>query len=177
MLPQLPGHPAPGRRPPFHRQPTTDTRPPAPLHRPPTTDNRQTFMSRKLTYDTWLFSTATFIVVVGLVMIYSASAMIATQRFGHGPYYFLTRQLAFLVPGALAMLFLMHVNPAVLQNRRVVYGALAVVALGLVLALFQTPVNGTHRWVQLPWVNLQPSEFAKPAIVIFMASFLSRREG
>lgn len=133
-------------------------------------------MSRRLTYDSWLFTTATLIVVVGLVMIYSASAMIATQRFGHGPYYFLARQLAFLGAGALAMFFLMHVNPAVLQNRRVVYGTLAVVALGLIIALFQTPINGTHRWIQLPWFQLQPSEFAKPAMIVFIAFFLTRRE-
>jgi cell division protein FtsW len=133
-------------------------------------------MSRKLSYDTWLFTTATLIVVVGLVMIYSASAMIATQRFGHGPYYFLTRQLAFLMAGAMAMLFLMYVNPAVLQNRRVIYGALAVVAFGLIVALFQSPINGTHRWIQLPWFQLQPSEFAKPAVILFIAYFLARRE-
>jgi cell division protein FtsW len=133
-------------------------------------------MSRKLQYDTWLFSTATLIVVVGLVMIYSASAMIATQRFGHGPYYFLTRQLAFLVAGSCAMLFLMHVNPAMLRSRRVIYSALAVVALGLIVALFQTPINGTHRWIQFPWFQLQPSEFAKPAIILFIAGFLGRRD-
>jgi cell division protein FtsW len=133
-------------------------------------------MSRKLTFDTWLFSTALLILVVGLVMIYSASAMIATQRFGHGPYYFLMRQLAFLVVGGASMLFLMHLNPAVLQNRRVVYGALAVVALGLIVALFQSPINGTHRWIQLPWFQLQPSEFAKPAVILFIASFLARRD-
>ena len=73
------------------------------------------------------------------------------------------RQLVFLVAGGAAMLFLMHLNPAMLQNRRVVYGALAVVALGLIVALFQSPINGTHRWIQLPWFQLQPSEFAKPA--------------
>ncbi len=133
-------------------------------------------MSRKLQYDTWLFSTAMLILVVGLVMIYSASAMIATQRFGHGPYYFLMRQLAFLVVGGAAMLFLMHVNPTVLQNKRVVYGALAVVAFGLIVALFQSPINGTHRWIQLPWFQLQPSEFAKPAIIVFIAAFLSKRD-
>jgi cell division protein FtsW len=133
-------------------------------------------MSRKLTFDTWLFSTAMLILVVGLVMIYSASAMIATQRFGHGPYYFFMRQLAFLVVGGAAMLFLMHLNPAMLENRRVVYGALAVVALGLIVALFQSPINGTHRWIQLPWIQLQPSEFAKPAIILFIASFLARRD-
>ena len=134
-------------------------------------------MSRKLTYDTWLFGTAMLIVVVGLVMIYSASAMIATQRFGHGPYYFLVRQGVFLAAGALLMLFLMHVNPAFLQDKRVLHGALGLVALGLIVALFQTPINGTHRWIVLPWFQLQPSEFAKPAIILFLASFLARREG
>ena len=133
-------------------------------------------MSRKLSYDMVLFTTATLIVVVGMVMIYSASAMIATQRFGHGSYYFLTRQGAFLVAGAVLMLFLMHVNPALLQDRRVIYGSLALVAVGLVIALFQSPINGTHRWVQLPWLQLQPSEFAKPAMIVFLASFLARRE-
>ena len=133
-------------------------------------------MSRKLTYDTWLFSIATLIVVVGLVMIYSASAMIATQRFGHGSSYFLIRQGAFLVAGALLMVFLMHLNPAVLQDKRVLYGGLGVVALGLIVALFQSPINGTHRWIALPWFHLQPSEFAKPAMILFLASFLSRRE-
>ena len=133
-------------------------------------------MSRKLSYDTWLFGAAMLIVVVGLVMIYSASAMIATQRFNHGPYFFLTRQGAFLIAGAVAMVFLMHINPAILQDRRVVYGSLAVVALGLIIALFQGPINGTHRWVVLPWFQLQPSEFAKPAMILFLASFLARRE-
>jgi len=133
-------------------------------------------VSRKLSYDMVLFATATLIVVVGLVMIYSASAMIATQRFGHGSYYFLTRQGAFLIAGAVLMLFLMHLNPAVLQDRRVIYGGVALVAVGLVIALFQSPINGTHRWVQLPWIQLQPSEFAKPAMIVFLASFLARRE-
>jgi len=131
---------------------------------------------RKLSFDMVLFSTATLIVVVGMVMIYSASAMIAAQRFGHGPYYFLTRQGAFLVAGAMLMLFLMHLNPALLHNRRVVYGALALVVLGLIIALFQSPINGTHRWIQLPWFHLQPSELAKPAVILFLASFLTKRE-
>jgi cell division protein FtsW len=51
-----------------------------------------------------------------------------------------------------------------------------VVALGLIVALFQSPINGTHRWIQLPWFQLQPSEFAKPAIILFIASFLARRD-
>ena len=133
-------------------------------------------MSRRLTYDIWLFGSTMLIVVLGLVMIYSASAMIATQRFGHGAYYFLTRQGIFLAAGALTMLALMHVNPAILKDRRVTYGFLALVAAALFAALFQSPVNGTHRWIVLPWFQIQPSEFAKPAMILFVASFLARRE-
>jgi len=75
------------------------------------------------------------------------------------------------------MMFLMHINPAFLQDRRVVFGSLALVALGLLVALFQGPINGTHRWVVLPWFQLQPSELAKPALILFFASFLAKREG
>src|SRR6201993_832886 len=61
-------------------------------------------MSRKLTYDTWLFGAAMLIVVVGLVMIYSASAIIAVQKFGaSNPYLFLTRQGVFVIAGGALM--------------------------------------------------------------------------
>jgi cell division protein FtsW len=133
-------------------------------------------MSRKLTYDTWLFGAAMLIVVVGLVMIYSASAMIAQQRFGHSPLHFLTRQSMFLIAGATLMVVLMHVNPAFLRDRRVVYGAMGAVALGLIVALFMSPINGTHRWLQFGGFQLQPSEFAKPAVILFLASVLAKRE-
>jgi len=133
-------------------------------------------MSKKLSPDVWLAGAASLIVVVGLVMIYSASAMIATQRFGFEPYYFFTRQIAFLVAGVVAMVVLMHINPALLNDRRVIYTALALAGLALIATLFQPPINGTHRWIVLPWFHLQPSELAKPAIVIFVASYLARRE-
>lgn len=133
-------------------------------------------MSRKLSYDTWLFGAAMLILVVGLVMIYSASAIIAQQRFGHGPHYFITRQLVFLFGGALLMLGLMHIDTAWLRDKRVVYGGLAIVAIALIVALFQGPINGTHRWIVLPFFQLQPSEFAKIAVILFLASFLAKKE-
>jgi cell division protein FtsW len=133
-------------------------------------------MSRKLTYDSWLFGSAMLIVVLGMVMIYSASAIIATQRFGHGSYYFLTKQGVFLFAGAIVMLALMHVNPALLRDSRVTQGALALVTAALFVALFQSPINGTHRWIVFPWFQIQPSEFAKPVMILFLASFLARRE-
>jgi cell division protein FtsW len=135
-------------------------------------------VSKKLTYDTWLFGAAMLIVVVGIVMIYSASAIIATQRYGADhPYFFMTRQLVWLTAGGALMLILMHIDTSLLQDRRVIYGAMFAVGCGLIAALFQSPINGTHRWISLPWFNVQPSEFAKPVLVLFVASHLSRREG
>jgi cell division protein FtsW len=134
-------------------------------------------MSRKLTYDSWLFGAAMLIVVVGLVMIYSASAIIATQRFGTPDYHFITRQIMWLAGGSVLMLILMHVDLSLLRQPRVIYGSMAAVVLGLIVALFQSPINGTHRWIVLPGFQLQPSEFAKPVIIIFLAWYLSRKEG
>lgn len=134
-------------------------------------------MSKKLTYDTWLFGAAMLLVVVGIVMIYSASAIIATQRFGvEHPYHFMTRQLVWLVSGGALMLILMHLDTSLLRDRRLIYLAMAGAGIALVTALFHGPINGTHRWIQLPWFNLQPSEFAKIVVILFVAAFLARRE-
>jgi cell division protein FtsW len=136
-------------------------------------------MSRKLTYDTYLFTAAMLIVVVGLVMIYSASAMIVAHKMGgESPYYFLTRQLVFLLAGGSMMLMLMHLDPALLRDRRVIAALMILVLAGLVVALFQPAINGKHRWIVFRALHfqVQPSEFAKPAIILFLAAFLSRRE-
>ncbi len=134
-------------------------------------------MSRKLSYDSWLFGAATLIVVIGLVMIYSASAIIATQKFGaQHPYHFMWRQCLWVLGGGTLMLGLMHLETSLLKDRRVVAGALIAVTVGLIIAMFQAPINGTHRWIAMPGFQLQPSEFAKPVVVLFLAWYLSRRE-
>lgn len=134
-------------------------------------------MSRKLSYDRWLFATAMILLVVGLVMIYSASAMIASQKAASGsPYFFLVRQAVWLLAGGALMLGLMHVETRHFREPWVIFGALGAICAALVLVLFQAPVNGTHRWFVLPLFQLQPSEFAKPIIVLFVASYLAQRE-
>jgi cell division protein FtsW len=135
-------------------------------------------MSRKLAYDSWLFGTAMLIVVFGLVMIYSASAIIATHLYGaENPYHFLTKQCVAAIAGGVAMFVLMHLDVAILKDRRVIYGLMALVLLALVVVLFQPAINGKHRWIVLPGgFQLQPSELAKPVIILFLSSYLSKRE-
>ncbi|HUP66210.1 MAG TPA: putative lipid II flippase FtsW [Thermoanaerobaculia bacterium] len=134
-------------------------------------------MSRRMSYDKTLFGSAILIVVVGLVMIYSASAIIATQKSGtDNPYYFIARQGIFLIAGAALMFGAMHVRVDLLKDWRVAYGLLILLSAGLILVLFQSPINGTHRWFTLGTIHLQPSEFAKPMLVIFLASYLAAKE-
>jgi cell division protein FtsW len=131
-------------------------------------------VSRKLSYDTWLFASAMLIVLIGLVMIYSASAIIAAQKIGvDNPYYFVARQCIWLFGGAMVMLFLMHVNVAWLRDPRILGALLALVFLGLVIARFQPAINGKHRWIVLPHLfQVQPSELAKPVLILFTAWFI-----
>src|SRR6202022_3792070 len=145
--------------------------------RRPATGNRPASMSRKLTYDTWLFAAAMLLIVIGLVMIYSASAIITAQKTGfENPYFFITRQCIWLIAGSALMLMLMHVDLAILRDRRVIYALMLASLAALVATLFQPAINGTHRWIAFPHIRLQPSEFAKPVMVLFVASFLARRE-
>ena len=118
------------------------------------------------------------LIVIGLVMIYSASAIITAQKTGSdNPYYFISRQAFFLFVGGALMLILMHLDLARLRDRRVIYALMTLELIALVGALFAPSINGTHRWVALPHImRFQPSEFAKIAVVLFLASFLSRRE-
>jgi cell division protein FtsW len=134
-------------------------------------------MSRKLHYDTYLFGAAMLIVVIGMVMIYSASAIITMQKVGSdNPYYFITRQLVWLIGGGFLMVMLMNLDVARLRDRRIIYAVGGAVLIALVVALFQSPINGTHRWIVLQHFQLQPSEFAKPALILFLASYLARKE-
>jgi len=117
------------------------------------------------------------ILVIGLVMIYSASAMIALQKTGtDNPYHFLSRQLAWAVVGGAVMFAIMHVDLDRLKTPAVIYSLLGGLIATLVLVLFQPAINGTHRWIVFSYFQLQPSEFAKPVVILFLAFFLSQKE-
>jgi cell division protein FtsW len=131
-------------------------------------------MPRALKPDMWLFAVALVLVSVGVVMVYSASAILAADRFGD-PYYFLKRQLFWALLGlgglwgALALDY-RRLEPAALP-------LLAVAALLLVLVLvppFGQAINGTRRWLRFGSVSFQPVELAKVAYVVYLARHLAR---
>lgn len=130
-------------------------------------------MPRKLVFDRILFVTILMLCVMGLVMVYSASAVIAAEQYG-SPYHFLIRQSLALAIGLGAMGLMMKANYRSFGRRAIVYTAFGMTALMLVGALVSPSVNGTHRWVRLWPLSLQPSEFAKPVLILFLAWRLQR---
>jgi len=130
-------------------------------------------MPAKRAFDRVLFVTIILLCVSGLVMIYSASAVVAAEQHG-SPYHFLIRQGAAMLIGLAGMVLMMRANYRALGRAPLVYGLLGIAALLLVGALISPAVNGTHRWLRLGPISLQPSELAKPALILFLAWRLQR---
>jgi cell division protein FtsW len=132
-------------------------------------------MAARRSFDRVIFSVVVFLAAGGLLMIYSASAVISQHQFGH-PYHFLFRQLAAMVVGLAGMVLLMRMDYRRLQHPWVARGLLAATVALLFVALASAPMNGTHRWVRLGGTSIQPSELAKLALLIFLADLISRRQ-
>ena len=131
-------------------------------------------MTRRSDTDRWLFGVTLVLCLLGAVMIFSASAVTAQNQFGHS-YYFVLRQVAWLVIGLLGMFALMRSTITGCANLPLYTLALCLVALMLVGAFFLDKSHATHRWIKLGPVNIQPSELAKLAVILYLAWFLDLR--
>ena len=133
-------------------------------------------MPRRLENDRWLFVATLALCLFGAVMIFSASAVTAQQQYGHS-YIFLVRQAVWLVLGLLGMFALMKTDYRRLREPAVVYPVVCAVLLMLVGTLFLDKSHSTHRWIKLGPLNIQPSEMAKLAVILYLAWFfdLKRR--
>lgn len=131
-------------------------------------------MPRSVQPDRWLFSVTVTLCLIGAVMVFSASAVMAREEYGNG-YTFLLRQLAFLTVGLGGMFTLMNVDYRKLRQPVVVFTSLAVVLVMLIAVLFLDRQHATHRWIRFGPVGIQPSELAKLAVVLYLAWFLELR--
>ena len=131
-------------------------------------------MARTLKSDRWLFILTVLLVAVSVVMVYSASAVSAANRFGDDDH-FLKRQLAWAVIGFAAMFVVMRIDYRQYRRPAVIWGLLAVTVTLLVAVFFFPEINGTRRWISLGFASFQPSEIAKLSVVLFAAGLLDRR--
>jgi cell division protein FtsW len=124
----------------------------------------------------WLLAAAVVLLSIGVVMVYSASAIMAADRF-RDPYFFLKKQLFWAALGGACLWAALRMDYRRLE--RCMLPLLIVAAVLLVLVLippFGQSINGTRRWLRFGPVSFQPAELAKLALVVFLAAFLARRK-
>jgi len=131
-------------------------------------------MAKRVSVDRWMFTVTTLLVFVGLVMIFSASAVMAKERYGSA-YEFLVKQLIWAVAGLFVMVVAMKVDYKRLQQPALVFSLLGFTTLLLISVFFLGRAHGTHRWFHVGPISLQPSELAKPALILFLAWFLENK--
>jgi cell division protein FtsW len=131
-------------------------------------------VARKLKSDKVLFVATILLVCASVVMVYSASAVLALERFQE-PYRFLVRQALWAAMGLGVLAITMRIDYRTYRNEAFIWTMLALVGLMLVAVLFTAPVNGARRWLNMGGLGIQPSELAKIACVLFAALMLERR--
>ena len=131
-------------------------------------------MARKLQSDKWLFLATLALICASVVMVYSASALVALERFQQ-PYLFVTRQMMWAAVGVAVLSIVMRIDYRAYRNDRLIWILLGVVGVMLIAVLFARPINGTRRWFGVGGFGIQPSELAKLAAIMFTALVLERR--
>ncbi len=131
-------------------------------------------MAKRVSVDKWLFTVILLLVFLGLIMVFSASAVMARERFGSS-YSFLLRQLGWAAAGIAAMLVVMNIDYKQYRRSSVVFTFLGLTCLLLVGVFLFHDSHNTHRWIKLGPLSFQPSELAKPAIILYLAYFLESR--
>jgi cell division protein FtsW len=131
-------------------------------------------MAKRISVDRVLFIVTLLLVFVGLVMVFSASAVMAKERY-HSGYFFLLRQLGWAVAGFGAMLVGMKIDYRRLKHPAVVFSLLGLTTLMLISVFFLDRAHNTHRWIHFSGFSFQPSELAKPVLILFLAFFLESR--
>jgi cell division protein FtsW len=128
-------------------------------------------MAQQLKTDRVLFYTIVVMVFFGLVMVYSASSVMAELKYD-STYYFIVRQAGWAVVSVLVLMYFKRTD-----YRRFDKPFWGFAPLGAVLSLLLVAVliGKRHRWLMLGPASFQPSEFAKPALIIFLAYFISVR--
>jgi len=129
------------------------------------------------TYDTTLLFPVLFLVGIGIVMVYSASSAIA-QNTIENSYFFLKKQSLFALSGTVIMLACRRIPYRL--YRSLTY-PLLLVAIALLAAVhlsgFGYSAGGSTRWLRLGSLNFQPSEFARLALIFYLAYSLDKKQG
>ena len=127
-------------------------------------------------FDRPLMIVTVSLVIIGLLMIYSSTMIVAKEKHGDSFFFFKKQLVWLLLSVAVATLVAHHRKPYYLDPR-VVWTALGLTLCTLLLVFFTGRINNTYRWIRVFGFSIQPSEIAKVVTVLYLAFTLSRKAG
>ncbi|MFC1809180.1 putative lipid II flippase FtsW [Candidatus Omnitrophota bacterium] len=123
----------------------------------------------------YLLGTMILLIFVGIIMIYSASAIYADQYFDDSMY-FLKRQIIYFFMGLILCFGAYCIHPDILERHSRVIMLFSILLLVLVYVPFLSrEASGARRWLRIAQFNFQPAEFSKIALVLYFSAFLKRK--
>ena len=133
-------------------------------------------MALKLKSDWSLFVVTLSLVLTGVLMVFSSSAVLSKEWYGD-PNHFALRHVVAVFLGLVSMFVLMKVNYNRYRDPAVVFSLLSVVTVLLVVAFLMPSTANTHRWIRFGGLSFQPAELGKLALIVFVSYFLEKRKG
>jgi len=120
-----------------------------------------------------LFVIITFF-IFGLVMVLSASSMESYMRYGYGPFHYFFRQAVFLLVGAILFLIVIGV-PTKVYKKLSFLMMLGIIGCLIALMVYGKMAHNAQSWFKLGGISIQPSEFAKVIVILFLAGYYGKR--
>ncbi len=127
--------------------------------------------------DKPLFFTTLVIAIIGLIMVFSSSSISAVLQYKVAPYYFFRKQLVFMIAGILFGIFFLLRFPTSKYHHLKSLIMIGIIAMLGGLFLYGSVTNSAQSWYKLGPISIQPSEFAKTAVIIYMACFFGKNVG
>ena len=127
------------------------------------------------TVDRGLLAAFVTLIALGVLLSFAASPAIAIKK-GLPTYYFVERHVLFAAIGCVVMLGVSLLTPAGIRRLAAAMLAVALVAMCVVL-LYGLNLNGAQRWLSIGGYSIQPSEFAKPAVIVLLGWLFAEAAG
>ncbi len=130
---------------------------------------------QRVAADHTLLAVTMILALVGLVMVFSASAIVAGSRF-QDPGFFLKRQIAWLVFGLLLMHLASRIDYTFWEKLSIPMVACMLLLLIMVLLpSLGVAAKGARRWLRVGFISVQPAEMVKLVAVVYMAAYLTKK--
>ena len=127
---------------------------------------------KKKGYDYTLLAVVFLLVFVGLMILYSTSAYNGELKF-HDRFYYLKKQLFATILGTILMLVVANIDYHVWEPLAGI-GYLVAIGLSVAVIFIGDEYNGSKRWLSLGPLSFQPSEYAKVALILFLACIVTK---